>query len=192
MEYQFLGASGFKVPVLGFDAGTFGGKGPLFSAWGNTDVDEERLYRVVDVLDEIAAETDKTIPQIALNWLLKRPTVSTVLIDRRTQRGTVGQNLGAVGWNLSAEQTAKLDAASAVTPPYPYYPYWNGQFSERNPALFPHNPARGNTAEISRRRSAGLAMRQALLHNGRSSKSVAPGGPVVDFGLPRTTIRRKP
>jgi diketogulonate reductase-like aldo/keto reductase len=59
--------------------------------------------------------------------------VSTVLIGARDEE-QLRQNLGAVGWSLSAEQVAKLDAASAVTPPYPYYPYWNGQFSERNPA----------------------------------------------------------
>jgi aryl-alcohol dehydrogenase-like predicted oxidoreductase len=95
-------------------------------------VDEERLYRVIDAMDEVAEETGKTIPQIALNWLLQRPTVSTVLIGARNEE-QLRQNLGAVGWNLSSEQVAKLDAASAVTPPYPYYPYWRGQFSERNP-----------------------------------------------------------
>jgi len=97
-------------------------------------VDEERLYRVVDALDEIAAETGKTIPQIALNWLLQRPTVSTVLIGARNEE-QLQQNLGAVGWNLTVEQIATLDRASYVTPPYPYYPYWNGQFTERNPPL---------------------------------------------------------
>ncbi len=95
-------------------------------------VDEQRLHRVIDALDEIAAETGETIPQIALNWVLQRPTVSTVLIGARNEE-QLRQNLEAVGWSLSAEQVAKLDAASAVTPPYPYYPYWNGQFSERNP-----------------------------------------------------------
>ncbi|HEX7803517.1 MAG TPA: aldo/keto reductase [Pseudoxanthomonas sp.] len=95
-------------------------------------VDEERLYRIIDAMDEVAEETGKSIPQIALNWLLQRPTVSTVLIGARNE-DQLRQNLGAVGWNLSAEQVAKLDAASALTPPYPYYPYWRGQFSERNP-----------------------------------------------------------
>ena len=95
-------------------------------------VDEERLYRIIDAMDEVAEETGKTIAQIALNWLLQRPTVSTVLIGARNEE-QLRQNLGAVGWNLSAEQVAKLDAASALTPPYPYYPYWRGQFSERNP-----------------------------------------------------------
>ncbi|HEV8692851.1 MAG TPA: aldo/keto reductase [Lysobacter sp.] len=95
-------------------------------------VDEERLYRVVDALDAIAAETGRTIPQIALNWLLQRPTVSTVLIGARNE-AQLRDNLGAVGWSLSPEQMAALDEASRVTPPYPYYPYWNGMFAERNP-----------------------------------------------------------
>src|SRR5689334_14551707 len=47
MEYRFLGGSGFKVAALGFGAGTFGGKGPLFSAWGRTDVAEAR--RLIDL-----------------------------------------------------------------------------------------------------------------------------------------------
>lgn len=95
-------------------------------------VDEERLYRVIDALDAIAAETGKTVPQIAINWLLQRPTVSTVLIGARDEE-QLRQNLGAVGWSLDAEQVARLDEASRVTPPYPYYPYWNGQFAERTP-----------------------------------------------------------
>ncbi|EPX58849.1 Oxidoreductase [Cystobacter fuscus DSM 2262] len=95
-------------------------------------VDEERLYRVVDALDAVAKETGKSVPQIALNWLLRRPTVSTVLIGARNEE-QLRQNLGAIGWTLTPEQLARLDAASAVTPPYPYYPYWNGQFAERGP-----------------------------------------------------------
>ncbi len=95
-------------------------------------VDDERLYRVVDAMDQVAEETGKTVPQIALNWLLQRPTVSSVLIGARNEE-QFKQNLGALGWQLSAEQIKRLDAASAVTPPYPYYPYWNGQFAERSP-----------------------------------------------------------
>jgi aryl-alcohol dehydrogenase-like predicted oxidoreductase len=95
-------------------------------------VDDERLYRVVDVLDEIVEATGKTIPQIALNWVLQRPTVATVLIGARDEK-QLRENLGAIGWQLSAEQMAKLDAVSAVTPPYPYYPYWSGAFTERAP-----------------------------------------------------------
>lgn len=94
-------------------------------------VDDERLYRIVDVLDDVAAETGKSVPQIALNWLLQRPTVATILIGARDEK-QLRENLGAIGWQLSKDQMARLDAVSAVTPPYPYYPYWNGQFAERN------------------------------------------------------------
>jgi aryl-alcohol dehydrogenase-like predicted oxidoreductase len=95
-------------------------------------VNEEHLYRVVDALDEVALETGKTVPQIALNWLLQRPTVSTVLIGARNEE-QLKQNLGAVGWKLSSQQMERLSSASKVVAPYPYYPYWNGQFSERTP-----------------------------------------------------------
>ncbi|MDC6127399.1 aldo/keto reductase, partial [Burkholderia gladioli] len=94
-------------------------------------VPDEYLYRVVDALDEVAAETGKTIPQIALNWLLQRPTVATVLIGARNEE-QLRQNLGAVGWNLTPEQVARLDEASRVRP---VYPYWHQEgFSERNPS----------------------------------------------------------
>jgi aryl-alcohol dehydrogenase-like predicted oxidoreductase len=96
-------------------------------------VDDERLYRIVDALDVIAEETGKTVPQIAINWLLQRPTVSSVILGARNEE-QLRQNLGAVGWSLDAEQVARLDAASAVTPAYPYYPYWGeGGFREINP-----------------------------------------------------------
>lgn len=96
-------------------------------------VADEQLYRVVDAMDIVAEETGKTLPQIALNWLLQRPTVASVLIGARDE-AQLQQNLGALGWQLGAEQIARLDAASAATIPYPYYPYWNGQFAERSPA----------------------------------------------------------
>jgi len=93
-------------------------------------VDNEYVFKVVDALDEIAKETGKTIPQIALNWLLQRPTVSTVVIGARNEE-QLRQNLGAVGWNLTKEQVAKLDEASATTLAYPY---WHQRFfAERNP-----------------------------------------------------------
>jgi aryl-alcohol dehydrogenase-like predicted oxidoreductase len=91
-----------------------------------------RLYRVIDALDEVATETGRSVPQIALNWLLRRPSVSTVLIGARSE-AQLRDNLGAIGWQLSTEQMTQLDRASALTPPYPYYPYWNGQFAERTP-----------------------------------------------------------
>ena len=93
-------------------------------------VSDEYLYGVVDALDAVAAETGKTVPQVALNWLLQRPTVSSVIIGARNEE-QLRQNLGAVGWNLTPEQVAKLDAASAATPAYPY---WHQRgFVERNP-----------------------------------------------------------
>lgn len=93
----------------------------------------ERLYAVVDVLDEIAQETGKSVPQIALNWLLQRPTVSTVVIGARNEE-QLRQNIGAVGWNLTQEQVGRLDAASDVTPAYPCW-HQRVHFSERNPKL---------------------------------------------------------
>lgn len=85
-------------------------------------VDDELLFRVIDALDEVAEETGKTIPQIAINWLLRRPTVSSVIIGARNEE-QLRQNLGAVGWSLTPDQIAKLDAASATTAAYPYWPY---------------------------------------------------------------------
>jgi aryl-alcohol dehydrogenase-like predicted oxidoreductase len=97
-------------------------------------VADESLYTVVDALDEVAKETGKTVPQVALNWLLQRPTVSSVIMGARNEE-QLRQNLASEGWNLSAAQVAKLDQASDVTP---IYPYWHQrQFEERNPAAAP-------------------------------------------------------
>jgi aryl-alcohol dehydrogenase-like predicted oxidoreductase len=96
-------------------------------------VEDERLFRVVDALDEIARDTGRTIPQIALNWLLQRPTVTSVLIGARTE-DQLRENLGATGWALTAEQVARLDAASDATAPYPYFPYERQEgFARLNP-----------------------------------------------------------
>jgi aryl-alcohol dehydrogenase-like predicted oxidoreductase len=93
-------------------------------------VPEHYLHKVVDAIDEVAKETGKTVPQIALNWLLRRPTVSTLIIGARNEE-QLKQNLGAIGWELTKEQIAKLDAASEVPL---IYPYWHQrQFEERNP-----------------------------------------------------------
>ena len=93
-------------------------------------VADEHLYRVVDALDGVAKETGKSVPQIALNWLLQRPTVANVIVGARNEE-QLRQNLGAIGWNLTPEQVAKLDTASATTLTYPY---WHQRgFTERNP-----------------------------------------------------------
>lgn len=80
--------------------------------------EEERLYRIVDVLDQLAEETGKTVPQIALNWLLRRPTVANVIIGARNEEQLI-ENAGAVGWALTKEQVASLDAASDQPASYP-------------------------------------------------------------------------
>jgi aryl-alcohol dehydrogenase-like predicted oxidoreductase len=92
-------------------------------------VDDEYLFKVVDALKEVAQETGKTIPQVAINWLLQRPTVSTVIIGARTEE-QLRDNLGAVGWNLSHDQIKKLDKVSSKPLPYPYW--HQRQFVERN------------------------------------------------------------
>lgn len=85
-------------------------------------VDEERLYNVIDVLEALSGETGKTVPQIAIAWLLGRPTISSVIIGARNE-AQLRDNLGAADCVLTAEQIGRLDAASATMPPYPYYPY---------------------------------------------------------------------
>jgi len=98
-------------------------------------IDNEHLYNVVDVLDEVARETGKTVPQVALNWLLQRPTVATVIMGARNEE-QLRQNLASEGWQLTAEQIAKLDQASEVDPIYPYW-HQRSAFVERNPAAAP-------------------------------------------------------
>lgn len=103
-----------------------GGEGPA--------VPEVWFYQLIDVLDEVAVETGKTVAQIALNWLLQRPTVASVIIGARNEE-QLRQNLGAVGWSLTDKQIAKLDSASEREP---IYPYWHQRgFVERNPLPTP-------------------------------------------------------
>jgi aryl-alcohol dehydrogenase-like predicted oxidoreductase len=98
--------------------------------------DWEYVYKVVEAIDEVAKETGKTVPQIALNWLLQRPTVSTLVIGARDEK-QLRANLASVGWQLTPEQIAKLDAASKVPLAYPY---WHQiQFADRNPFPVPQS-----------------------------------------------------
>jgi aryl-alcohol dehydrogenase-like predicted oxidoreductase len=101
------------------------------TAHAGPPVPDEHVYQVVEAIDEVARETGKTVPQIALNWLLSRPTVCSVIIGARNEE-QLRQNLGAVGWSLTPEQIAKLDASSATTPPYPYW-HQRLEARERNP-----------------------------------------------------------
>ena len=97
---------------------------------GGPEVDDEYLYGVVDMLDEIAKETGKSVAQISLNWLLSRPTVANIVVGARTE-DQLKQNLGAIGWSLTEEQIGRLDAASRKTPAYPYWHQMG--FNDRNP-----------------------------------------------------------
>lgn len=101
------------------------------TAEAGPQVSDEFLYTVVDALDKVAAETGKTVPQVALNWLLQRPTVSSVIVGARNEE-QLRQNLGASGWNLTAAQVAELDKASQQPI---VYPYWHQRlfFAGRNP-----------------------------------------------------------
>jgi aryl-alcohol dehydrogenase-like predicted oxidoreductase len=94
-------------------------------------VDDEYLYKVIDALDDVAEETGKNVPQIALNWLLQRPTVASVIIGARNEE-QLKQNLGAVGWGLTPDQVKKLDAASDRSLIYPYW-HQRAVFTDRNP-----------------------------------------------------------
>jgi aryl-alcohol dehydrogenase-like predicted oxidoreductase len=94
-------------------------------------VPQEYLYKVVEALDAVAKEAGKTIPQVALNWLLQRPSVATLIIGARNEE-QLRQNLGAVGWTLDPALVAKLDAASTVPLTYPYW-HQRSTFIDRNP-----------------------------------------------------------
>jgi aryl-alcohol dehydrogenase-like predicted oxidoreductase len=94
-------------------------------------VPDEHVYRVVDAIDEVARETGKSVSQIALNWLLQRPTVATLVIGARNE-AQLRENLGAIGWSLTKDQIASLDAASKVTLPYPCW-HQRATFIDRNP-----------------------------------------------------------
>jgi aryl-alcohol dehydrogenase-like predicted oxidoreductase len=107
-----------------------GGEGP--------EIPDDFFYGIIDVLDQIAAETEKTVAQVALNWVLQRPTVSNVVIGARNEDQLV-QNLGAIGWNLSVEQIKRLDNASEKAPVYPYWHQRNFQALNPTPDLYGQN-----------------------------------------------------
>ena len=79
----------------------------------------ERTWQVIDTLLSVANETEKTPAQVALNWLLRKPTVTAPIIGARTMTH-LQDNLGASGWSLTSEQVTRLDQASALPLPYPY------------------------------------------------------------------------
>ncbi len=80
----------------------------------------EKLFDVVDTLASIAREVDKTVTQVALNWVLSKPTVASIVIGARNEAQLI-ENFGAIGWTLNAEQMERLDQVSATKPIYPYW-----------------------------------------------------------------------
>ena len=100
------------------------------------DSDDERLYNIVDVLDQLSQETGKTPAQVSLNWLLQRPTVSNIIFGARNEE-QLKQNLGAIGWNLSLEQVRRLDKVSETLPAYPYWHQRQFPMLNTAPVLYP-------------------------------------------------------
>jgi aryl-alcohol dehydrogenase-like predicted oxidoreductase len=90
---------------------------------GAPPVSDDQLYNVIDVLEQIADETGKTISQVAINWLLYNATVSNIIIGARNEK-QLTENLQAVGWALSQDQLMKLDTVSEQVP---IYPHWVGK-----------------------------------------------------------------
>ena len=89
--------------------------------------DVERLFDIVAVIEEIAGETGKTVPQVALNWVLHRPTVASVVIGARSEI-QLRENLAAADWRLDSAHVARLDAVSNRRP---IYPYWHQRLNPR-------------------------------------------------------------
>jgi aryl-alcohol dehydrogenase-like predicted oxidoreductase len=145
MEYRLVGCSDLRVSALSLGTATFGGGNEFFKAWGQTDVAE--ATRLVEIaldagvtlfdsadayeLREIADELGRSVSQIALNWVLHRPTVSTLVIGARNAT-QLKENLRSVEFKLTAEQGKRLDDVSASQPVYPYW-HQRQTFAERNP-----------------------------------------------------------
>lgn len=79
----------------------------------------DRTWDLLEVMDTVAADTGRTVAQVALAWLLDRPGVVSPIVGARTLEHLQG-NLGGVGWALTGEQRAALDTASDRPLPYPY------------------------------------------------------------------------
>ena len=89
--------------------------------------DLDTMYNILDVLEEIAADTGRTVAQVALNWALHRPTVASVVIGARNEQ-QLRANLSVVEWKLDAAHVARLDSVSERRPAYPY---WHQRLNRR-------------------------------------------------------------
>jgi len=105
-----------------------GSRAATDAAW---PVPEERLYTITDALEAVAQETGRSVPQIALAWLLARPTVSGIVIGARNA-AQLKDNLAVCEIRLTPEQTKRLDDASAERPAYPYW-HQRRTYLDRNP-----------------------------------------------------------
>jgi aryl-alcohol dehydrogenase-like predicted oxidoreductase len=96
--------------------------------------DTDRGRAIVDVLSDIASAHGASPSQVALNWLLARPGVASVIIGARTET-QLSDNLAAAGWSLSAEEMRRLDLVSQTAVVYPnsHQRFYGG---DRNPQLF--------------------------------------------------------
>jgi len=164
MEYRALGASGLRASARDFGAGTFGGSGPLFPVWGDTgEADARRLVDIAlaagvnfsNTADVYSDGASKTVLGAVLSGR-RRPAGRAAACaelaaaapgrvhraGRRAQCRAAGAEPRPAGWALMPAQVERLDVASATTPPYPYYPYWNGMFAELSaPPVAPHRPS---------------------------------------------------
>ena len=87
---------------------------------------------MIDLLQSLADEYERPVSHIALNWLLQRPTVASLVIGARNETQLM-QNLSASDFNLTNEQITLLDKASHKSAPYPYW-HQRSVYRERNPS----------------------------------------------------------
>jgi len=99
-------------------------------------VDYQRLYDIIELMDELVEETGRSHSQIALNWLLQRPTVASIIIGARNEE-QLKENLGSIGWSLSVEQVMRLDRVSEAFPAYPYWHQRQHAMLNAAPKLYP-------------------------------------------------------
>jgi aryl-alcohol dehydrogenase-like predicted oxidoreductase len=132
---QGVGALIWSPLASGFLSGKFrGGVGDQPTRLGAraSAMEDERARKVLARLDEIAAAHPGATPsQVALNWVVRKPGVASVILGARTDAQLV-DNLAAATWSLSDAEIASLDEASATPARYPYSHHRNFG-SDRNP-----------------------------------------------------------
>jgi aryl-alcohol dehydrogenase-like predicted oxidoreductase len=135
---QGVGVLVWSPLAFGFLSGKYrrGGARPEGARLAQMDVvelrDEQRVYTILDALEEIARARGVSVPQVALNWVMRRPAVSCVLVGARTEQ-QLRDNLAAATWQLSEEEMKRLNEVSAI--PFAYPQWHQRRFgAERNPA----------------------------------------------------------